>query len=64
MAKRLYYPKLVYILRGVCVYIQRYKPQLEKALEENFGNAAVLALGAVMTACEAFTDLIEIEVNP
>jgi hypothetical protein len=64
MAVKLYYPTLVAVLRGVCIYIQRYKPQLERALQENFGEEAVLAMGAVMVACETFTGIVEITPNP
>lgn len=64
MAKRTYYPTLVFILRKVCVYIVRYKPQLEEALTDAFGSGAVTALNAVMAACEAFTAIVELTENP
>lgn len=64
MASRLYYPRLVILLLTVCKYIARYRPQIEKALQANFGAGAVTALDAVMVACEAFTSIVELEENP
>lgn len=59
-----YYPQLVKILLTVCKYISRYRPQLEKALTETFGSSAVVALNAVVTACEAFTTIVTLSENP
>jgi len=64
MAKRVYYPTLVRILHKVCVYIVRYRMQLEEALMENFGAGAITALNAVVAACEAFTSIVELTENP
>jgi hypothetical protein len=64
MASRLYYPTLVRILHKVCLYIVRYRTQLESALTDAFGEGAVTALNAVVVACEAFTAIVELTENP
>lgn len=64
MASRRYYPTLVRMLHMVCVYIIRYRMQIEAALRKYASEEAVVALAAVLAACEAFTSLVELEVNP
>lgn len=64
MAKKLYYPTLVRILHKVCVYIVRYRAQLEEALTDAFGASAVTALNAVVVACETFTSIVELSEGP
>lgn len=50
MASRTYIPTLVRILRGVCIYITKYRATLEEHL--NTEQKEKLAL--LMVACEAF----------
>lgn len=64
MAVKLYYPTLVKVLKQTCIYIVRYRTQLEKSLTENFGAGAVVALNAVVAACDAFTAIVELTENP
>ena len=64
MASRKYYPTLVRLLRRVCIFIAKYRMQLESILQQEFGSGAVAALAAVMAACEQFVAQVEIEVNP
>lgn len=54
---RTYIPTLVRILQGVCLYITRYRKQLDSFLGSPEKKAA---LDAVALACEAFTALVDI----
>jgi len=60
MATKTYIPTVIKILRTLCVYIVRYRPQLEKSLLSGFGAGAVTALNAVVIACDAFLELVSI----
>lgn len=64
MAARTYLPTLVRTLKSVCVYITRYRSQITSFLRTRYGENAVIALDAVMVACDAFTALVELDVNP
>jgi len=61
MASRTYLPRLLFILRLVCHYIQRWESQIRGALPD---GAAQTALTAVVTACEAMEAILESEIPP
>lgn len=54
MGSRTYIPKIVTILKGVCIYITRYRQTIESFLTT---DAQKNALQGVLDACELFVSL-------
>jgi hypothetical protein len=56
MAFRTYLPHLVFILKLVCRYMQRYETQIKEHLG---GGATEAAFDAALLACQTLVPLVE-----
>jgi len=56
MASRTYLPHLVFILKLVCRYMQRYETQIKSHLG---GGATEAAFDAALAACQILVPLLE-----
>jgi hypothetical protein len=57
---RTFIPRLIYLIRVVCVYITRYRQQLN----ENLPPAAIPYLDEIMNACEALIAEVDVPTGP
>lgn len=64
MARKTYVPTLVRILHMVCAYITRYKVAIIAGLTALEVVQAQQKVEAVLLACQALTDAVDIPVNP
>lgn len=53
---RTFIPKLIYLIRLVCVYIVRWRSQLN----EHLPPAAIPYLDEIMASCEALIAIVEL----
>jgi hypothetical protein len=61
MASRTYLPHLVFILKLVCRYMQRYETQIKGHLG---GGSTEAAFDAALAACQILVPLIEALIPP
>lgn len=57
---RTFIPRLIYLIRLVCVYITRYRQQLN----ENLPPTALPYLDEIMAACDALIAEVDIPTGP
>jgi len=56
MASRTYLPKLVFVLKLVCKYMQRWEAEIKSHLG---GGSAEAAFDAALTACQILVPIVE-----
>jgi hypothetical protein len=61
MASRTYLPHLVFVLKLVCKYMQRYETQIKANIG---GGATEAAFDAALAACQILVPLIEALITP
>jgi len=59
MAAKTYIPKLVYLLRAICIYISKYR----LALDHHFTPEQKEKLQPILDACEDFLSVTTVVIN-